>query len=180
MCLLCLHSCHGKAEECISLCRALLGVVVWLMQGCAWYCEKLRELGLSASTEASLRACQERLHTLLSSTKNRALVHIARLEEQGVLHFAWNVPKACWVKRFLSFVDDQDSYTLPEEQIRATQKLHEFVKAFEVFKHFSCSSFTGSWSNVEQLIVKVTEGLSSVPNLTLRTNLEESLSLLKG
>lgn len=79
-----LLSCHGKAEECIGLCRALLGVVVWLLQGCAWYCEKLRELGPSASTEASLRACQERLHTLMSSTKNRALVHIARLEEQGV------------------------------------------------------------------------------------------------
>uniref|UniRef100_A0A667YRW0 Mediator of RNA polymerase II transcription subunit 24 n=1 Tax=Myripristis murdjan TaxID=586833 RepID=A0A667YRW0_9TELE len=76
-------SCHGKAEECIGLCRALLGVVVWLLQGCAWYCERLRELGPSASTEASLRACQERLHTLMSSTKNRALVHIARLEEQG-------------------------------------------------------------------------------------------------
>lgn len=58
---------------------------MWLLQGCAWYCEKLRELGLSASTEASLRACQERLHTLMGSTKNRALVHIARLEEQGVL-----------------------------------------------------------------------------------------------
>uniref|UniRef100_A0A8D0D7E1 Mediator of RNA polymerase II transcription subunit 24 n=1 Tax=Sander lucioperca TaxID=283035 RepID=A0A8D0D7E1_SANLU len=77
-------SCHGKAEECIGLCRALLGVVVWLLQGCAWYCEKLRELGPSASTEASLRACQERLYNLMNSTKNRALVHIARLEEQGV------------------------------------------------------------------------------------------------
>uniref|UniRef100_A0A8D3CFP3 Mediator of RNA polymerase II transcription subunit 24 n=1 Tax=Scophthalmus maximus TaxID=52904 RepID=A0A8D3CFP3_SCOMX len=76
-------SCHGKAEECIGLCRALLGVVVWLLQGCAWYCESLRELGPSASTEASLRACQERLHSLLNNTKNRALVHIARLEEQG-------------------------------------------------------------------------------------------------
>lgn len=77
------HSCHGKAEECIGLCRTLLGVLVWLLQGCAWYCEKLREPGLPASTEASLRACQERLHTLMSSTKNRALIHIARLEEQG-------------------------------------------------------------------------------------------------
>lgn len=113
-------SCHGKAEECIGLCRALLGVVVWLLQGCAWYCEKLRELGPSASTEASLRACQERLHTLMSSTKNRALVHIARLEEQG------------------------------------------------------------SWSNVEQSMVKVTEGLGNVPNQTMRTKLEESLSLVKG
>ncbi|XP_070708165.1 mediator of RNA polymerase II transcription subunit 24 isoform X2 [Pempheris klunzingeri] len=113
-------SCHGKAEECIGLCRALLGVVVWLLQGCAWYCERLRELGPSASTEASLRACQERLHNLMNSTKNRALVHIARLEEQG------------------------------------------------------------SWSNVEQSVLKVTDGLSSVPNQTLRTKLEESLSLVKG
>uniref|UniRef100_A0A3Q1BVB3 Mediator of RNA polymerase II transcription subunit 24 n=1 Tax=Amphiprion ocellaris TaxID=80972 RepID=A0A3Q1BVB3_AMPOC len=95
-------SCHGKVEECIGLCRALLGVVVWLLQGCAWYCERLRELGPSASTEASLRDCQERLHSLIKSTKNRALVHIARLEEQG------------------------------------------------------------SWSNVEQAVLKVTDALSSV------------------
>ncbi|KAK1881758.1 Mediator of RNA polymerase II transcription subunit 24 [Dissostichus eleginoides] len=113
-------SCHGKAEECIGLCRALLGVVVWLLQGCAWYCEKLRELGPSASTEASLRACQERLHTLMNSSKNRALVHIARLEDQG------------------------------------------------------------SWSNVEQSVLRVTEGLSSLTNQTLRNKLEESLSLVKG
>lgn len=112
--------CHGKAEECIGLCRALLGVVVWLLQGCAWYCEKLRELGPSASTEASLRACQERLHSLMNSNKNRALIHIARLEEQG------------------------------------------------------------SWSNVEQSVLKVTEGLSSVSNQTLRTKLEDSLALVKG
>lgn len=56
------------------------------------------------------------------------------------------------------------------------QRLQQSVKT----SSFSCSSLTGSWSNVEQLIVKVTEGLSSVPNQTLRTNLEESLSLVKG
>ncbi|TNN39526.1 Mediator of RNA polymerase II transcription subunit 24 [Liparis tanakae] len=113
-------SCHGKAEECIGLCRALLGVVVWLLQGCAWYCERLREPGSSAGTEASLRACQERLYSLMSSSKNRALVHIARLEEQG------------------------------------------------------------SWSNVEQSVLKVTEGLGSIPNQTLRTKVEESVSLVKS
>ncbi|XP_076851106.1 mediator of RNA polymerase II transcription subunit 24 isoform X1 [Brachyhypopomus gauderio] len=75
-------SCHGKAEECIGLCRALLGTLVWLLQGCAWYCDRLRESGGAASGEASLRACEERLEGLLHRTKNRALVHIARLEEQ--------------------------------------------------------------------------------------------------
>ncbi|MFT7796971.1 mediator of RNA polymerase II transcription subunit 24 [Arapaima gigas] len=75
-------SCHGKAEECISLCRALLATVVWLLQGCAWYSERLREQGEGAGGEVSLRACQERLEGLLLSTKNRALIHIARLEEQ--------------------------------------------------------------------------------------------------
>uniref|UniRef100_A0A8C7YN20 Mediator of RNA polymerase II transcription subunit 24 n=1 Tax=Oryzias sinensis TaxID=183150 RepID=A0A8C7YN20_9TELE len=116
----CRLSCHGKAEECIGLCRALLGVVVWLLQACAWYCENLRELGPVPSIEAILRTCQERLHTLMKSTKNRALVHIARLEDQG------------------------------------------------------------SWNNVEQAVIKVTEGLGNVPNQTLRTSLEESLFLVKS
>uniref|UniRef100_A0A1A7YD11 Mediator of RNA polymerase II transcription subunit 24 n=1 Tax=Iconisemion striatum TaxID=60296 RepID=A0A1A7YD11_9TELE len=113
-------SCHGKAEECIGLCRALLGVLVWLLQGCAFYCEKLRELGPSPSTEAALKACQERLHNLMNSTKNRALVHIARLEDQG------------------------------------------------------------SWGNAEQAVLKVYDGLVNVPNQTLRTKLEDSLSLVKS
>uniref|UniRef100_A0A3B4BNT6 Mediator of RNA polymerase II transcription subunit 24 n=2 Tax=Pygocentrus nattereri TaxID=42514 RepID=A0A3B4BNT6_PYGNA len=76
-------ACLGKAEECIGLCRALLGILVWLLQGCAWYCEKLREPGALPTGEVSLRACQERLEILLQRTKNRALVHIARLEEQA-------------------------------------------------------------------------------------------------
>uniref|UniRef100_A0A3P8VZR2 Mediator of RNA polymerase II transcription subunit 24 n=1 Tax=Cynoglossus semilaevis TaxID=244447 RepID=A0A3P8VZR2_CYNSE len=113
-------SCHGKAEECIGLCRALLGVVVWLLQGCGWYCDNFREMGPSSSTESSLRACQERLHSLMASPKNRALVHIARLEDQG------------------------------------------------------------SWNNVEQAILKVTDGLSCIPNQTLRTKVEETLSLIKS
>uniref|UniRef100_A0A8C9R3N3 Mediator of RNA polymerase II transcription subunit 24 n=2 Tax=Scleropages formosus TaxID=113540 RepID=A0A8C9R3N3_SCLFO len=79
-------SCHGKAEECISLCRALLAAVVWLLQGCAWYGERIREQGEGAGGEISLRACQERLEGLLLSTKNRALIYIARLEEQSVFH----------------------------------------------------------------------------------------------
>lgn len=95
-------------------------MVAWLLTGCAWYCERLRELGPSASTEASLRACQERLRDLVNSTKNRALVHIARLENQA------------------------------------------------------------SWTNVEQALLKVTEGLSSLTNQTLRGKLEECISLVKS
>lgn len=76
-------SCHGKAEECMGLCRALLGATVWLLQGCAWYCERLREQGESAGAEAGLHACLQRLEGLLQSTKNKALIHIARLEEPG-------------------------------------------------------------------------------------------------
>ncbi|XP_062859930.1 mediator of RNA polymerase II transcription subunit 24 [Trichomycterus rosablanca] len=76
-------SCHGKAEECIALCRALLGTIVWLLQGCGWYCEKLKEPGIMPMGEASLWACQERLEKLLQRPQNRALMHIARLEEQA-------------------------------------------------------------------------------------------------
>uniref|UniRef100_H3D5N2 Mediator of RNA polymerase II transcription subunit 24 n=1 Tax=Tetraodon nigroviridis TaxID=99883 RepID=H3D5N2_TETNG len=119
--MFCHHlSCHGKAEECVGLCRALLTVVTWLLQGCDWYCEKLREMGPSVSTETSLSACLDRLHTLMSSNKNRALVHIAWLEDQG------------------------------------------------------------AWNNVEQAVMKLTEGLDGVANQALRTKLEECLSLVKG
>lgn len=38
---------------------------------------------------------------------------------------------------------------------------------------------TGSWNNVEQAILKVTDGLSCIPNQTLRTKVEETLSLIK-
>lgn len=86
-----LCSCHGKAEECIGLCRAMLCTVVWLLQGCAWYCERLRESGTLPAVENSLRACLERMTNLLHSTKNRALVHIARLEEQGVCVYSLRI-----------------------------------------------------------------------------------------
>uniref|UniRef100_A0A8C7KZI7 Mediator of RNA polymerase II transcription subunit 24 n=1 Tax=Oncorhynchus kisutch TaxID=8019 RepID=A0A8C7KZI7_ONCKI len=116
-------SCHGKAEECIGLCRALLGVVVWLLTGCACYCERLRELGPSASTEANLRACLERLRELVNSQKNRALVHIARLEDQGQ---------------------------------------------------------TADVARAINSLIKVTEGLNSLTNQTLRGKLEECISLVKS
>uniref|UniRef100_A0A8C1LV34 Mediator of RNA polymerase II transcription subunit 24 n=1 Tax=Cyprinus carpio TaxID=7962 RepID=A0A8C1LV34_CYPCA len=113
-------SCHGKAEECIGLCRAMLCTMVWLLQGCAWYCERLRESGALPVLENSLRACLGRMTNLLHSTKNRALVHIARLEEQA------------------------------------------------------------SWTNVEQALLKVSENLNAVTNLTLKEDLEECVSLVKG
>uniref|UniRef100_A0A8C2PP80 Mediator of RNA polymerase II transcription subunit 24 n=1 Tax=Cyprinus carpio TaxID=7962 RepID=A0A8C2PP80_CYPCA len=110
-------SCHGKAEECIGLCRAMLCTMVWLLQGCAWYCERLRESGALPVLENSLRACLGRMTNLLHSTKNRALVHIARLEEQA------------------------------------------------------------SWTNVEQALLKVSENLNAVTNLTLKEDLEDIYSL---
>uniref|UniRef100_A0A8C1ZB58 Mediator of RNA polymerase II transcription subunit 24 n=1 Tax=Cyprinus carpio TaxID=7962 RepID=A0A8C1ZB58_CYPCA len=113
-------SCHGKAEECIGLCRAMLCTMVWLLQGCAWYCERLRESGALPVLENSLRACLGRMTNLLHSTKNRALVHIARLEEQA------------------------------------------------------------SWTNVEQALLKVSENLNAVTNQTLKEDLEECVSLVKG
>ncbi|KAM8943199.1 mediator of RNA polymerase II transcription subunit 24 isoform 2-T3 [Lycaon pictus] len=77
-------SCHGKAEECIGLCRALLSALHWLLRCTAASAERLRE-GLEAGTpapgEKQLAMCLLRLEKTLSSTKNRALLHIAKLEE---------------------------------------------------------------------------------------------------
>uniref|UniRef100_A0A2K6AVZ6 Mediator of RNA polymerase II transcription subunit 24 n=1 Tax=Macaca nemestrina TaxID=9545 RepID=A0A2K6AVZ6_MACNE len=79
-------SCHGKAEECIGLCRALLSALHWLLRCTA--AARLRE-GLEAGTPAAgekqLAMCLQRLEKTLSSTKNRALLHIAKLEEHSLL-----------------------------------------------------------------------------------------------
>ncbi|XP_073901763.1 mediator of RNA polymerase II transcription subunit 24 isoform X2 [Castor canadensis] len=77
-------SCHGKAEECIGLCRALLSALHWLLRCTAAFAERLQE-GLEAGTPATgekqLAMCLQCLEKTLSSTKNRALLHIAKLEE---------------------------------------------------------------------------------------------------
>uniref|UniRef100_A0A8C6S9V4 Mediator of RNA polymerase II transcription subunit 24 n=1 Tax=Neogobius melanostomus TaxID=47308 RepID=A0A8C6S9V4_9GOBI len=118
-------SCHGKAEECIGLCRTLQGVVVWLLQGCAFYCEKLREFGPSASTEASLKACQERLYTLMNSTKNRALVHIARLEDQSK---SFMISQAVMkVTEGLSSVSNQALKTKIEESLALVKSVPQML-----------------------------------------------------
>ncbi|XP_064421426.1 mediator of RNA polymerase II transcription subunit 24 isoform X1 [Latimeria chalumnae] len=74
-------SCHGKAEECIGLCRALLNTLNWMLRAAAFYAEKLKELIDPAVGENQLIMCTERLEKLLNSSRNRALIHIARLEE---------------------------------------------------------------------------------------------------
>ncbi|XP_004591218.1 mediator of RNA polymerase II transcription subunit 24 [Ochotona princeps] len=77
-------SCHGKAEECIGLCRALLSALHWLLRCTAASAEHLQE-GLEGggpgAGEKQLAMCLQRLEKTLSSTKNRALLHIAKLEE---------------------------------------------------------------------------------------------------
>ncbi|XP_072502430.1 mediator of RNA polymerase II transcription subunit 24 isoform X6 [Notamacropus eugenii] len=76
-------SCHGKAEECIGLCRALLSALHWLLRCTTASAERLRE-GLEMGTttgEKQLTMCLQQLQKILSSTKNRALLHIAKLEE---------------------------------------------------------------------------------------------------
>lgn len=77
-------SCHGKAEECVGLCRALLSALHWLLRCTAASAERLREgleSGTPAAAEKQLAMCLQRLEKTLNSTKNRALLHIAKLEE---------------------------------------------------------------------------------------------------
>ncbi|XP_072860337.2 mediator of RNA polymerase II transcription subunit 24 isoform X8 [Pogona vitticeps] len=74
-------SCHGKAEECIGLCRALMNVLNWMLRCAAFYVEKMKEPLEQGATENQLKMCLDRLVKIIGSTKNRALIHIARLEE---------------------------------------------------------------------------------------------------
>ncbi|KAG8446743.1 hypothetical protein GDO86_014269, partial [Hymenochirus boettgeri] len=74
-------SCYGKAEECIGLCRALMNSLNWLLRCSAFYTDKLKETLDAVAGENHLCMCLQRLGSILSSTKNRALIHIAKLEE---------------------------------------------------------------------------------------------------
>uniref|UniRef100_A0A4W3JUX0 Mediator of RNA polymerase II transcription subunit 24 n=2 Tax=Callorhinchus milii TaxID=7868 RepID=A0A4W3JUX0_CALMI len=76
-------SCYGKAEECISLCRALQSSLAWLLRCANHFAEKQKEMPDPSSGEEQLQLCTKRLEKTVSSTKNRSLLHIARLEEQG-------------------------------------------------------------------------------------------------
>ncbi|XP_072927513.1 mediator of RNA polymerase II transcription subunit 24 [Hemitrygon akajei] len=75
-------SCHGKAEECINLCRALLSTLGWLLKCATHFTERLKEGPDAASGEEQLQLCVNRIENIVNSRKNRALLHIARLEEQ--------------------------------------------------------------------------------------------------
>lgn len=86
-------SCHGKAEECIGLCRALLNALHWLLRCTAASAERLQEAP-EATTEKQLAMCLQRLEKTLSSTKNRALLHIAKLEEAS----SWTAIEQCLLK----------------------------------------------------------------------------------
>ncbi|XP_069490880.1 mediator of RNA polymerase II transcription subunit 24 isoform X4 [Ambystoma mexicanum] len=74
-------SCYGKAEECIGLCRAMLNTLNWLLRCAAYYTEKCKDSLEQEAGENQLRLCLDRMQSILNSTKNRALIHIAKLEE---------------------------------------------------------------------------------------------------
>uniref|UniRef100_A0A8C5MFD2 Mediator of RNA polymerase II transcription subunit 24 n=1 Tax=Leptobrachium leishanense TaxID=445787 RepID=A0A8C5MFD2_9ANUR len=54
-------SCHGKAEECISLCRLLMSVLNWLLHCATYYTEKLVETLNLMEGEGNLSMCLQRL-----------------------------------------------------------------------------------------------------------------------
>ncbi|XP_059582953.1 mediator of RNA polymerase II transcription subunit 24 isoform X4 [Alligator mississippiensis] len=87
-------SCHGKAEECIGLCRALMSALNWLLRCAAFYTEKFKEMLDQAAAENQLKMCLERLEKILDSMKNRALIHIAKLEETS----SWSTVEQSLVK----------------------------------------------------------------------------------
>ncbi|XP_009577142.1 PREDICTED: mediator of RNA polymerase II transcription subunit 24-like, partial [Fulmarus glacialis] len=87
-------SCHGKAEECIGLCRALMSALNWLLRCAAFYAEKVKETLEQAAAESQLKMCLERLEKMLGSAKNRALIHIAKLEETS----SWSAVEQSLVK----------------------------------------------------------------------------------
>lgn len=53
----------------------------WLLRCAAFYADKVKETLEQVAAESQLKMCLERLEKMLGSAKNRALIHIAKLEE---------------------------------------------------------------------------------------------------
>uniref|UniRef100_A0A8C4R3R5 Mediator of RNA polymerase II transcription subunit 24 n=1 Tax=Eptatretus burgeri TaxID=7764 RepID=A0A8C4R3R5_EPTBU len=108
---ICPHlSCYGKAEECMSLCRALLSCLLWLLQ-CITHC--LDRIHMAQAPQTSeplptvpptappplglLPSCASALEKVLGGARNRAFLHIARLEEQSIWSLVeqttWKIPE---------------------------------------------------------------------------------------
>ncbi|XP_042332437.1 mediator of RNA polymerase II transcription subunit 24 isoform X2 [Sceloporus undulatus] len=102
-------SCHGKAEECIGLCRALVNVLNWMLRCAAFYTEKMKQPLEQGVAENQLKMCLDRLVKILGSTKNRALIHIAKLEETP----SWNA-----VEQSLAKLGDSLGY-ISNSQLRS-------------------------------------------------------------
>lgn len=66
----------------------------WLLRCAAFYAEKVKETLEQVAAESQLKMCLERLAKMLGSTKNRALIHIAKLEETCML-LPLPCPAAC-------------------------------------------------------------------------------------
>lgn len=78
-----------------------MSALIWLLHCAAFYAEKVKETLEQAAAESQLKMCLERLEKMLGSTKNRALIHIAKLEETctslppGSCHLPFPLPSSC-------------------------------------------------------------------------------------
>ncbi|EMP33841.1 Mediator of RNA polymerase II transcription subunit 24 [Chelonia mydas] len=174
-------SCHGKAEECIGLCRALMSALNWMLRCAAFYTEKFKEMLDQAAAENQLKMCLERLEKILGSTKNRALIHIGKLEETfpaaqeeesagangccGLAPLRYDFPQHTWRGRCAK------PSSVPEQLCGSTDLSWDFLQ---------CLCESASWSTIEQSLIKLGENLSSLSNLQLHSQADECISLIKS
>ncbi|GCB68519.1 mediator of RNA polymerase II transcription subunit 24 [Scyliorhinus torazame] len=159
-------SCHGKAEECISLCRSLLSTLAWLLR-CAAYCtERLKEGSDAAPGEEQLQLCINQIEKTVNRRKNRALLHIARLEEQ----VTWTNMEQALIKL------TENHSKISNQQLRLRlEECIELVKSIPVITTQSEQNTKMEFPTVHALIM-----LEGTLNLTSDTqSLVEQLIMVK-
>ncbi|KAH7947457.1 hypothetical protein HPB52_012186 [Rhipicephalus sanguineus] len=128
-------TCHGNEEECIALCKAIVGVTHWLYLCMCHSIGKIVELKQSAEHGLILEKACESLSFFSESTFLKALLYIGKHEEPAV--YAQLVQKQQELETKLS---QSQGFSIPKDTLEGALNLVRLVDDMPKISASSCVS----------------------------------------
>ncbi|KAL1436064.1 hypothetical protein MTO96_010820 [Rhipicephalus appendiculatus] len=128
-------TCHGNEEECIALCKAIVGVTHWLYLCMCHSIGKIVELKQSAEHGLILEKACESLSFFSESTFLKALLYIGKHEEPAV--YAQLVQKQQELETKLS---QSQGFSIPKDTLEGALNLVRLVDDMPKISATSCVS----------------------------------------